>query len=111
MDDIKPVITSQNPDIKNLGAVLDNARARTIMMSRNNLGEGLASIEPKGIRFESALVNAKQEAETALSLVTGFDSEDSTLLEIGKDLSETSERIYLTMSSMAGSKVPAKGRR
>ena len=110
-DNIKPVITSQNPDIKNLAAVLGNARARTIMMSRNNLAEAHASIEPKGTRFESALVNAKQEAETALSVITGFDPDDSTLLELGKDLSETSNQIYLTMSAMAGKKVHAKGKK
>lgn len=107
-DGVKPVITSQNPDIKNLAAVLSNSRARTIMMSRNNLVEAHASIEPKGARFEGALVNAKQEAETALSMVTGFDPEDSTLLELGKDLSETSSQIYATMSAMAGKKVPSK---
>jgi hypothetical protein len=110
-DNIKPVITSQNPDIKNLGAVLGNPRARTIMMSRNNLLEAHTSIEPKGTRFESALVNAKQEAETALSVITGFDPEDSTLLELGKDLSETSNQIYETMFAMAGKKVPAKSRK
>jgi hypothetical protein len=110
-DNIKPVITSQNPDIKNLAAVLGNARARTIMMSRNNLMEAHASIEPKGARFESALVNAKQEAETALSVITGFDPDDSTLLELGKDLSETSIQIYQTMSAMAGKKVYAKGKK
>lgn len=100
-DDIKPVITSQNPDIKNLAAVLWNPRARTLMQLRNNLAEAHASIEPKGARFEGALVNAKQEAETALSQITGYDAEDSTLLEIGKDLSETSKQIYATMLSMA----------
>ena len=100
-DDVKPVITSQNPDIKNLAAVLSNPRARTLMMARNNLAESHNSIESKGARFESALVNAKQEAETALSQITGFDFEDSTLLEIGKELADTSKQIYANMESMA----------
>jgi hypothetical protein len=66
-------------------------------------------IESKGARFESALVNAKQEAETALSQITGYDSEDSTLLEIGKDLAETSKQIYANMESMA--KKTSKGKK
>jgi hypothetical protein len=108
-DDIKPVITSQNPDIKNLAAVLSNPRARTMMLARNNLAEAHNSIESKGARFESALVNAKQEAETALSQITGFDSEDSTLLEIGKELFDTSKQIHSTMETMA--KKTSKGKR
>lgn len=100
-DDIKPVVTSQNPDIKNLAAVLSNPRARTLMMARNSLAEAHSSIEPKGVRFESALVNAKQEAETALSQITGYDPEDSTLLEIGKELADTSKQICANMESMA----------
>jgi hypothetical protein len=107
-DDIKPVITSQNPDIKNLAAVLSNPRARIMMLARNNLAEAHGSIESKGTRFESALVNAKQEAETALSQITGYDSEDSTLLEIGKELADTSKQIQATMESMAKKKLKGK---
>ena len=111
-DGIKPVIISQNPDIKNLAAVLGNSRSRAIMLSRNNLAEARASIEPKTTRFESALINAKQEAETALSVITGFDPEDSTLFELGKDLADTSTQIYVTMSAMAGKKAPTtKGKK
>jgi hypothetical protein len=108
-DQVKPVITSQNPDIKNLAAVLSSPRARIMMVQRSNLAEAYASIESKGARFESALVNAKQEAETALSQIIGYDSEDSTLLEIGRDLSETSKQIYNTMRNM--SEKPKKGKK
>jgi hypothetical protein len=108
-DQTKPVINSQNPDIKNLGAVLSSPRARLMMVQRGILAEAFASIESRGARFETALVNAKQEAETALSQITGFDAEDLTLLEIGRDLSETSKQIYNTMSSMSGK--PKKGKK
>ena len=54
-------------------------------------------------------MNAKQEAETALSQITGFDSEDSTLLEIGKELADTSKQIYANMESMA--KKTSKGKK
>jgi len=110
-DQIKPVILSQNPDIKNLAAVLSNPRSRTIMMLRNDLREAHAQIEPKGARFESALINAKQEAETAMSQIIGYDPEDSTLLEIGKDLRDTSEQIYSSMISIAKKAAPPKGKK
>jgi hypothetical protein len=100
-DDIAPVITSQNPHIKQLGAVLQNARARSIMMMRNNLQEAYAQVESKESRFESSLINAKQESENALSQISGYDPSDLTLLEIGEELQKTSDALYSTMSSMA----------
>jgi hypothetical protein len=110
-DQIKPVINTQNPDIKDLGAVLANPRSRTIMMLRNDLREAHATIERKGARFESALVNAKQEAEVAMSQITGYDPEDSTLLEIGRDLRDTSVQIHETMSSIAKKAASPKGKK
>jgi hypothetical protein len=110
-DNIKPVINSQNPDIKDLAAVLANSRSRTIMLLRNDLREARAQIESKGARFESALVNAKQETEIALSQVTGYDPSDSTLLEIGRDLRDTSEQLYTSMSSMTKKAVSSKGKK
>jgi hypothetical protein len=100
-DGTKPVINSQNPDIKDLAAVLANPGARTIMMLRNDLREAHKQVEPKGTRFEAALVNAKQEAEAAMSQIAGYDSSDSTLLEMGGELRGTAEQLYLSMSSMS----------
>jgi len=107
-DDIEPVITSQNPHIKQLGAVLLNSRSRSIMMSRNDLREAYAQVESKGARFEAALINAKQEAETALSQITGFDPADITLLEIGEELYKSSELLFSNMNDIAAKAAPAK---
>lgn len=107
-DSVKPVITSQNPDLKNLAEVLANPRARTVMLAKGDLREAHATVEPKGARFESALVGAKQSAETAMGQITGYDPEDSTLLEIGKDLRDISDTLYTTMLSYG--KKPASSR-
>jgi hypothetical protein len=110
-DRIKPIIRSQNPDLKHLAEVLVSTRARTIMLLKNDLDLAHQEVESKGDRFETALVNAKQEAETALGQIVGFDPEDSTLLEIGKDLRDTSERIYSNMASMAKKAASPKGKK
>jgi len=110
-DDIEPIINSQNPDIKNLGAVLSNARARTTMILRGDLREAYAQVEPKGARFEAALINAKQEAEKAMSQIAGYDPTDVTLLEIGEDLRKTSEQLFSSMSSMTKKATPKKGKK
>jgi hypothetical protein len=89
---------------------LATPRARTVMMLRNDLREAYGQVEKKGTRFESALVNAKQEAEKAMGQIIGFDPEDSTLLEIGRDLRDTSEQLYSSMSSIS-KKASPKGKK
>jgi len=106
-DGKKPVINSQNPDLKLLGAVLENPRARTMMLTRHDLREAYAQVERKGARFEGALVNAKQELELALGQITGYDPDDSTLLEIGKELRDNSEQLYDSMESISKKAVAA----
>lgn len=100
-DNVEPLVISQNPHIKQLGAILQNPRARATLMSRNDLREAYMQIEPKGARFETALINAKQEAELALSQVTAFDPADTTLLEVGEELRNTSELLFENMSTLA----------
>jgi len=103
-DDIEPIITSQNPHIKQLGAVLQDARARAILVNRNSLSEAHQQLEPKGARFEMALLSAKQEAENALSQVIGFDPGDATLLEVAAELRQSSDVLFSTMNSMSEAK-------
>jgi hypothetical protein len=110
-DQIRPVINTQNPDLKLLAEVLANPRARLIMMTRNDLREAHAQVERKGARFEAALVGAKQEAEVAMSQIIGYDAEDSTLLEIGRDLRDTSAQLYSTMLSIATKPASPKGKK
>lgn len=110
-DDTEPVILSQNPHIKMLGAVLQNSRARSIMLMRNDLREAYVQVEPKGARFEAALINAKQEAETALSQITGFDPMDTTLLEIGEELFKSSELLYSNMNDISAKALTAKDKK
>ena len=71
------------------------------MMMRNDLREAFAQVESKGSRFEAALINAKQEAENAMSQISGYDPTDLTLLEIGEELQQTSDALYSTMTTMA----------
>jgi len=108
-DSIKPVIVSQNPDLKMLGAVLSNPGARTVLMMRNNLREAYQQVESKSARFETALVNARQEVEMAMSQIIGYDPDDMTLLEIGRELRDNTDQLYDTMESIT-KKTPAKAK-
>jgi hypothetical protein len=70
------------------------------MLTRNDLREAYAQVESKSDRFEKSLINARQEAESALAQITGYDPSDTTLLEIGSELSKTARVIYSNMRSM-----------
>jgi hypothetical protein len=100
-DNIEPLVLSQNPHVKQLGQVLQNPRARAMLIARNDLREAYAQVESKSARFEAALLTAKQEAENALSQVTGFDPADTTLLEVGRELKDTSSILHDAMRGMA----------
>ena len=73
-----------------------------MMLTRHNLAEAdRAPSSRRGLEFETALVNAEHEAETALSQITGYDSEDITLLEIGKETRGYGRaEMHATMESM-----------
>jgi len=82
-----------------------------VMLLRNDLREAHAQVERKGARFETALVNARQEVEVAMSQIIGYDPDDSTLLEIGRELRDTSEQLYISMSSIAKKALSPKGKK
>jgi hypothetical protein len=98
-DQTPPVITSQNPDLKLLAEVLENPSARKMMMVVGDLRKAHEQVEKKGARFETALLIAKQQAETAMSQIIGFDPEDSTLLQVGLELRDTSDTLYTIMEA------------
>lgn len=98
-DQTLPVITSQNPDLKLLAEVLENPSARKMMMVVGDLRKAHEQVEKKGARFETALLSAKQQTETAMGQIIGFDPQDSTLLQVGLDLRDTSDTLYTTMEA------------
>jgi hypothetical protein len=95
--------------LKMLGEVLSNPGARTVLMMRNSLREAYQQVESKRARFETALVNARQEVETAMSQIIGYDPDDTTLLEIGRELRDNTDQLYDTMESIT-KKAPAKAK-
>lgn len=98
-DNIQPVIRSQNPHIKYLGAVLQSPTARAVMLARNDLLEAHKLVDTPVSRLEAALVNSLQNAEAALSQIAAFDGTDETLIELASRLAKTAEVIHSTLLS------------
>jgi hypothetical protein len=98
-DEIQPVVTSQNPHIKMLDEILQKPIARRTMLARNKLAEAYLLVNTPGVQFETALLNAHQNAEDALSKISGYDGEDKSLLEAASSLKRTSQIIHQTMTT------------
>ena len=95
-----PLIKAQNPDIKNLGDVLEKPEALHVLEATNDLHQALKQVEPADRVFQNALVEAKLKAEIALSQVGSFSREDETLLDTAESLRKTSVRLAKTMRNI-----------
>jgi hypothetical protein len=103
-DNIQPVVTSQNPHIKQLDEVLQKPIARRTMLARNRLSEAYKLVYTPAVQFEKALLDANQNAEDALSKISGFEGEDESLLQAAGTLMRTSQIIYDAMMKQTKSK-------
>jgi hypothetical protein len=100
-DDIKPVITSQNPDVKYLGEVLANTKARTLMLGSHDLAAAYAEVETPSLQFERNLVDAHRYTENAFKKVRAYNGEDVTLLEVGRELQQNAVLLAEVMEKKA----------
>jgi hypothetical protein len=98
-DHVPPAIRSQNPNIKQLGAVLHSPVARAMMLQSNNLQTAYKEVEAPSDRFEGALVKAVQNSETALSQIGSADSTDDTIVELSGRLLKTASVINRTLQA------------
>lgn len=103
-DAIQPVVTSQNPHVKMLDEILQKPIARRTMLARNKLAEAYLLVNTPAVQFETALLNAYQNAEDALAKISGYDGEDKSLLQAASSLRRTSQIIHETMMGAPGSR-------
>ena len=94
-----PVIQSQNPDVRQLDAVLANTEALAALRNGRELSLAFEASRPSTNIFEEALVSAKQSLEKAHgALSTGYDGSKallgvaSAVADLAYDLHEEMER-------------------
>lgn len=89
-DERLPIVTSQNPHIKQLGEVLEHPLALKRLEATNELAKAYAEVETRGRKFEESLIRAVRHAEDAQQYVDGYDG-DSTLVEYALRLNRISQ--------------------
>ncbi|MCY4173713.1 MAG: hypothetical protein OXF25_06560 [Cyanobacteria bacterium MAG CAR3_bin_5] len=93
-DDRKPVIQSQNPDIRRLGEVLAHAESRHVLETKHDLDAAYASTESVDTRFIEALIKARDNICDAAGLLRAYDGQDQSLLDIAEDIKEVGETVH-----------------
>lgn len=96
-DDIRPVIRSQNPDIRRLGRVLAHPDALLILEVKTDLDAAYTSTEAIDINFRNALINARDGIWEASKSLRAYDGHNQSLLRVAADIKETTEIVYERM--------------
>ncbi len=96
-DGINPVIRSQNPDIRRLGEVLDNAASLTVLRAGRPLDEAHESTLPAEKKLAELLLLTRTKIREVSHFLRGFDGQDTSLIDIAEDISETAQAIHERM--------------
>ncbi len=100
-EDIMAVVQSQNPDIKRLGEVIENAEGLEVLRATGSLSDSHASTQPADRKFSEALIRARQEIRKASNSLRGFDGREGTLIGIAEDICEAAQTIRDRMKKKA----------
>ena len=111
MEDKRPVIRSQNPDLGHLNAVVAHREAIAALRGGVDLDRALEISIPATTAFEQSLTRAKRELEKARSLAsTGYDG-STELLGVAGDVCRLADDLYADMDQKSRPQVQRRTRR
>ena len=96
-EDIRPVIESQNPDLRQLNAVLANRPALSALRDRRDLVYAFEVSRPPLNVFEESLYSSKRSLEKARGLLSTAYDGSRQLLSVAADVSELANDLYEDM--------------
>lgn len=95
-DGLDPLVTSQNPHVKQLGEVLTNPAALKRLENTRDLAKAHADVTSRGKKFEESLLKAVKHAEDAQQHLDAYDG-DKALLTFGDQLVAIGRILVQTM--------------
>lgn len=96
---IKPIIKSQNPDIRNLNQVLTKPDATQLLKSTNDLSIAYDMSLDGGDVFYQTLVEAQIRIQKALSKISFYKGEDD-MLQTAINIADSADALYKGMKSI-----------
>jgi len=97
-DEIEPLVTSQNPHIKQLGEVLAHPQALHRLQEKPDLARAYAEVQTRSKQFMDSLLKAVRHAENAQQVIDAFDG-DPALLEFGNRLVKSGQLMVNVMKA------------
>ena len=92
--DMRPVIRTQNPDLRDLDAVLSSGEAVAALRAGTDLSRALEISRPPSSIFTESIHEAKRSLEKARGVLsTGYDGSDQ-LLTVADDVAELANDLY-----------------
>ena len=92
-DDVSPVVKSQNPDIRVLGAAMDSADGLAVLRASQSLSEAQFSSQPAGPRLMEALYRARKEVRHVIHSLRGFDGKGDSAVSLADEILEGAQMI------------------
>lgn len=96
---IKPIIKSQNPDIRNLNQVLTKPDATQLLKSSNDLSVAYDMSLDGGDIFYQTLVEAQIRIQKALSKISFYRGDDD-MLQTAINIADSADALYKGMKSI-----------
>ncbi len=97
-DEAPAIIQSQNPDLRQLEAVIKNQEAVLALKDGVSLIQAYEISQPKDKTFEQNLLEAKRALQKAQSYLTeGFDGKDENLLKQAATIAQIADDLYEAM--------------
>lgn len=93
----EPVVRSQNPNLRELDAVVKSKEALAVLRRGGDLAQAFEATRPSVRRFEEALIQAKVELQRARGLLTvGYDGSEE-LLRVAGTVADLADDLYEEM--------------
>lgn len=92
-NNIRPVIRSQNPDIRNLSKILMNSDAVQALRISNDIDIALDASQEGGDVFYQSLVEAQMNIQKALSKISFYKGEEN-LLETAMNVADSADNLF-----------------
>jgi hypothetical protein len=105
-DEKPPIVTSQNPHVRQLAEVLSHGVARAMLIAQDNLRIAYAQVEKPSDAFEKALTAAHTQLEAAQQKLESYDGSSVTMLEVADRVRGKAALIHDVMLARAGRTSP-----
>ena len=97
-DSIKPIIQSQNPDIRKLGEVISRDDSLVLLRATRDLEYAYESVTPEEEVFRNFLVGSERELVKTMKNLNSFDGAEKSLLITAEKIKQHARIIYDTMN-------------